>query len=154
VAVDVPLEKQEPDLAADITSDRKGFLLLVRNEVQRFVRHLSCGEMEEALGRIANKVGVGAMALESGYERMWTAEQLSERMEDFHRDHERLCADLRAFHAAHGQFSEEAGAWYFTQRLVDPEGHNDWEARFMIDRDASRQAHHPCLLLLKIESLQ
>jgi hypothetical protein len=39
------------------------------------------------------------------------------------------------------------------QMLVDPEGHNDWAAEFVVDLTASRQAGEPVIGLRRVAAL-
>jgi hypothetical protein len=44
-------------------------------------------------------------------------------------------------------------AWRVDQVLVDPEGHNDWLARFTLDLARSREENRPILALESISAL-
>lgn len=141
VTIEVPLAQQEPDLANDITADRKGFLMLVRNEVQRFVRALSVGDFEAALALLTP----ASLAMELP---VWTIEALETRLSEYYQDHSRINCDLKAFHPSHGTLLEKSkDLWVLEQRLVDPDNYNDWQLDFHIDRIQSRAAGHPVLIL-------
>lgn len=152
---EVPLTLQEPDLASDITADKKGFTLLVRNEVNRFLRALSQKQYEEALalmGPAEERVHVGSDS--EAADSLWTVEKLEEVMREYCTDHERLLADLKALHPSFGRWSsQEAGGWEWEQRLVDIQQFNDWRVRFRVDLAMSRRDGHPWMVLLAMEPI-
>jgi hypothetical protein len=159
VSIEVPLENQEPDLAPDITADRRGFLLLIRNEVQHFIRALSQKDYEEALSLIAAPTPEQVTA--DSELKTWTVPELETSLSEFYTDHRRICSDLKAFHPSHGVLIDNKNKkgqalnapWIFEQRLVDPDGFNDWQAEFLIDREQSKTTGHPVVLLIGFRSL-
>jgi len=153
VPVEVPLAQQEPDLAPNITSDKKGFLLLVRNEVHRFIREMSQGKMEEALDKLS-------IPPENFGFTNWNSEDLESTMKLYFEDHSYLCSDLKAFHPCHTKIIEKidesspepfpSDFWKLEQHLVDPDHYNDWQATFYIDCARSRSIGRPVFYLIQI----
>jgi hypothetical protein len=79
----------------------------------------------------------------------WTADRLPLIMEQYHREHERLCLDPNARNVRHTYVtpSEDKKSWRVQQMLVDPQEHNDWVAEFEVDLAKSRALAEPVLLL-------
>ena len=76
-------------------------------------------------------------------------------MEEYHKEHQRLCLDPNARNLRHTYVipAEDKKSWRVQQMLVDPEGHNDWVAEFEVDLPKSRAANEPALHLRKIGRL-
>ncbi|MFO1501343.1 MAG: DUF3516 domain-containing protein [Verrucomicrobiota bacterium] len=132
---------------ADITRDRKAFTAAVRQIVFSFLRAWTIGEFDQALGLLASG--------EDQDGQPWTAGRLRQQIEEYERDHERLCLDPEARNVRHTYVtpSDDQRTWRVQQMLVDPQGHNDWVAEFLVDLDASRRAGEAVLTLRRIGSL-
>jgi hypothetical protein len=94
-------------------------------------------------------------ALESGGEpgsSGWTAASLKTAVDPYYKDHERISLDPEARNTKHThvQPSEDRKTWRLMQVLVDPEGHNDWQAEFEIDLAASKAAEAPVMRLVGV----
>ena len=73
-------------------------------------------------------------------------------MDDYYEHHERLTLDPEARNARHTYIkaAEDGLTWQIDQVLVDPEGLNDWQARFRVDLSGAREAGRPVLALERI----
>ncbi len=128
--------------ARDITRDAKSFTVLIRNAVFRVIRALATGDFEEAIS-----------LLDAG-SRAWTVAELEALAKEYAQGHERLCTDAQARAPKHMQIEKTSDdAWRVDQVLVDPEGHNDWLARFTLDLARSREENRPILALESISAL-
>jgi hypothetical protein len=60
-------------------------------------------------------------------------------------DHERICLDPKARNVRHTCVTppEDEKTWHVQQTLVDPEGDNNWLAKFEVDLTASRKLSEP-----------
>ena len=132
---------------ADITRDTKAFTSAIRQRIFSFLRGLINGEFEEAITHL------GSPADPEG--RPWTPERLTQALEAYHTDHQRICLEPEARNIRHTYLipSEDKRSWRVQQMLVDPEGHNDWVAEFEVDLAASRAAGEPVMMLVRIEGL-
>jgi hypothetical protein len=76
-------------------------------------------------------------------------------MDEYLKDHQRLCLDPNARNIRHTYVlpAEDKRTWKVQQMLVDPEEHNDWVAEFQIDLEQSRQTGAPVLGLHRIGQL-
>jgi len=85
----------------------------------------------------------------------WTPERLTQILEAYSGEHERICLDPNARNLRHTYVlpSEDKHTWRVQQMLVDPEEHNDWVAEFEVDLSQSRQTGEPCLKLRRMGSL-
>jgi superfamily II RNA helicase len=85
----------------------------------------------------------------------WTPERLDKIFDAYHTTHQRLSLDPEARNTRHTYVTpaDDRQTWRVQQMLVDPEGHNDWVAEFVVDIPASRAAAEPVLRLAKLGSL-
>ncbi len=88
-------------------------------------------------------------------EHPWSAARLKQAMDAYLAEHEQLLLTPEARNLRHTYVtpSEDQRTWRVQQMLVDPEGHNDWVAEFVVDLAASRAAGEPVLALRKLGSL-
>jgi superfamily II RNA helicase len=131
----------------DITRDTKAFTASIRNRMFSFLRGLVNQDYEQALTYLNSP--------EDGDGQPWTPARLDECCEKYYADHQHLCLDPEARNIRHTYVtpSEDKRTWRVQQMLVDPEGHNDWVAEFVVDLGASRKSGEPHLLLRKIGPL-
>ncbi len=132
------------EAARDITRDPRQFTALLRARVLPWVRCLALDQFEEAVAALESGGEAGA----SG----WTAASLKTAMDPYYKDHERISLDPEARNTKHThvQPSEDRKTWRLMQVLVDPEGHNDWQAEFEIDLAASKAAEVPVMRLVGV----
>lgn len=124
----------------DIIQDKKGFSLQVRNTVYGFVRSLASGEFEEAMTSIQ---GDGT----------WSAEKLESTLRDYFAEHQRIRLDPGARHPSHSVLKFTESLLNVEQRLLDPDGHDDWVIEFEVPLQESKDAGQPVLKLISIHSL-
>lgn len=146
--------------AEDVTRDVKGFTGAIRQKVFRFLRSWSIRDFEAAIevleGGTRGGDGEGgaeqAVAAEAGGEERWTVERLRRGLEEYGVEHERLCLDPEARNVRHTyvKVSEDRRTWGVEQVLVDPAGHNDWVAVFVVEVEASRRSGEPSLALKRL----
>jgi superfamily II RNA helicase len=129
------------ELRPSITRDTKNFTRLIRNVVFNFVRGLSNGDFDVALGFLEPSVN------ELG--EPYTPEMLKVAMESYYLEHQYICLDPNARNNRHTFVapSEDKKSWRVRQMLVDPEEHNDWELDFTVDLKDSETADKPLLRL-------
>ncbi|MBX9768475.1 MAG: DUF3516 domain-containing protein, partial [Bdellovibrionales bacterium] len=130
-----------PETAHDITSDKKSFTLLVRNEVFRVVRALANRDYEEAF------------ALLDSENSTISREALETKMKEYVSDHGHIYVDPAARHPKNTQILQEANVWRVSQRLMDSNDHNDWDLNFEIDLAASKIAGAVRMKLISIQSV-
>ncbi|MHC1769990.1 MAG: DEAD/DEAH box helicase [Verrucomicrobiia bacterium] len=131
----------------DITQDTKAFTAAVRTRIFSFLRGLVIEDYEAALGQLNS--------VQDADGEPWSADRLRTRLDEYHKDHERLCLDPEARNIRHTYVipSEDKRSWRVQQMLVDPEGHNDWVAEFETDLVQSRASGEPVLALRRIGNL-
>ena len=131
----------------DITRDTKAFTAAIRNRLFSFLRGLVNQDFEQALAHLNSPSDPDGQP--------WTAERLTQILDSYYAQHERLCLDPNARNVRHTYVlpAEDKRTWRVQQMLVDPEGHNDWVAEFEVDLAQSKAAEQPFLLLRKIGNL-
>lgn len=138
----------EPAGSKDITQDKRGFLVLVRNEVFRFVRAIArrdYGEAARVVVPVGDVAGVGAEVRE--------AARIEAELTAYFVDHTAIRVDPEArspkhLHIDHGSEGElGAHTWRVRQTLLDPEEDNDWFVELTLDLDKSKESARPVLTL-------
>jgi hypothetical protein len=76
-------------------------------------------------------------------------------MTAYHQEHSRLTLDPegRSHKHTYVTVDEARGQWQVAQVLVDPEGLNDWQASFLIDKATAREQGRPVLQLLSVAAI-
>lgn len=135
-------EAAEP-VRADITRNRREFTALIRAAIFQFLRALGEGRTSAAAAALVSPEAAAGAAPP------WSAEALEQLMEAYYEGHERLSLDPEARQSGHTHIlvESEADCWQVDQVFVDPEGLNDWQARFRVDLPAARAAGRPVLVL-------
>jgi hypothetical protein len=79
----------------------------------------------------------------------WTADELASALEPYYAAHTRITLDPEARNHKHTYVTQddESGVWSVAQVLVDPEGLNDWQATFTVDKALAREEGKPTLRL-------
>jgi superfamily II RNA helicase len=121
--------------ASDITRNARGFTVMIRNEVFRFVRALANRRYDEALELV-------------GFD--WGAQDLESKMEQYYQDHSRILTDPKARSPQNTKVekTENSSVWKVEQVLVDADEHNDWRIEFELDLAKSKDLGKPVLKLL------
>jgi hypothetical protein len=135
------------EAAMDVTHDTKAFTAAIRQRIFTFLRGLVNEDFESAIG--------GMDSPNDAEGQPWTSERLQQALEAYYVDHGRICLDPEARNVRHTYVapSEDKRTWRVQQMLVDPEGHNDWAAEFVVDLTASRQAGEPVIGLRRVAAL-
>jgi hypothetical protein len=106
---------------SDITSNVRGFRVLVRNEIFRWVQSLAMHRHAMILGTITNADD-------------WSLDALVDALAPYWEEHDEILVDADARSA--GRFIVDGDS--VTQILHDPEGYDEWRIRATIDREQSR----------------
>jgi hypothetical protein len=148
-----PIEQKEPPIPGaeqaknDLTRDAKSFTSAIRTGIFAFFRGLVNGDYEEALSQLSSARRPNAD--------LWTAGELAQCMDEYYREHECLRLDPEARNIRHTYIvpSEDKKNWKVEQILVDPDGHNDWKAEFLVDLPASNERGEPVVTLCDLGSV-
>ncbi len=140
------------EAAKDITRDTKTFTAAIRTRIFNFLRHVANDDLEAAAAEMDwwNDPDLSpAPALPGSQARLRSS------LEAFYKDHERICLDPEARNSRHTHVfpSEDKATWRVEQVLVDPAGHNDWIAEFVVDIRRSRETQFPEIRLRSVRSL-
>ncbi len=133
----------QDDLAADqalaeidITKNKREFTALIRTEIFHLLRSLAAGRYEAAAALVPP----------------WTETELLHLTEAYYQAHARILLDPEARNHKHTYITpdDDTGVWTIAQVLVDPEGLNDWQASFTVDKTLARQEGKPTLQLISL----
>ncbi|HEY1697226.1 MAG TPA: DUF3516 domain-containing protein [Polyangiaceae bacterium] len=119
---------------ADVTSDARGFTVLVRNAMFQLLR---------ALGR---KDWAAAAEATEG----WTAEEFARAMEPFFAEHATVRLDPAARAPDRTRIETGTEAWQVVQVVSDLEGDDDWAIFASVDLAASARAARPVLHMSRL----
>jgi len=124
----------------DITSNKREFTALIRIEIFHFLRSLAAGRYDAAAALV----------------QPWTEEGLLHACEGYYQEHQRLMLDPEARNHKHTYITQddETGIWTIEQVLVDPEGLNDWQATFTVNKALAREEGKPALDLISLAPIQ
>ncbi len=136
-------EELEPAGSKDITRDKRGFMVLVRNQIFRFMRELARKNYAEAARVLtpspAESTGAVSVACDPAF--------LEAELVDYFKEHGTLRLDPEARSPKHMAVEEGDVTWRVRQALLDPEEDNDWYLEVVVDLEASRAAAVPVLTL-------
>jgi superfamily II RNA helicase len=123
----------------DITKNKREFTALIRTEIFHFLRALAAGRYDTAAALVPP----------------WTAEELMDATETYSQEHTRITLDPEARNHKHTYITQDddTGVWTIAQVLVDPEGLNDWQATFTVDKALAREEGKPTLKLLGLAAI-
>ena len=131
---------QETPGETDITTDERGFTVLVRNAMYqlRFARSLA-------------KDWASAAAMTLG----WKAEDFEKRLAPFFEEHASLRLDPSARSPANTRISKEtAGGWDVVQVICDSEGDDDWAFSSFVDLQHSAHEGKPVVVMRDLSQIQ
>ncbi|HSJ02901.1 MAG: DUF3516 domain-containing protein, partial [Verrucomicrobium sp.] len=133
-------EEAKPELAPDITRNRREFTALIRTEIFKFLRPLAT----ESYGAAALALGSTSPA--------WNADALGATMDPYYEEHDRILLDAEARNGRHTYVEQmaEGQSWRVCQILVDAESLNDWQAEFRVDLTQAREEGKPTLVLVSL----
>lgn len=122
-------------------ADERAFTVVLRNDLFRFVRHLS-----------RRAWGAAAEMLEPPPEEeaVWDAERIAAAMAPYFEEYDAIRTDPAARSPRNTQVEKGEDAWTATQIVVDPEDNGDWFVRVRVPLDRSRMEQRPVLELLDI----
>jgi hypothetical protein len=136
VAAEDVAQAPEP---VDITKNKREFTALIRIEVFHFLRALAAHRYDAAAALTPP----------------WTAEELRVAMEPYYVEHERILLDpdARNHTRTYVTQDERTGTWTIAQVLVDPQGLNDWQATFTVDKALAKEEGKPTLALVGVSAI-
>ena len=135
-------EEVEPAGSLDVTKDARAFMVLVRNEVFRFVRALARHDFAEAARVVAS----------APENETREAARIEKEMAPFFVAHRVLRTDPAARSPKHLHVEQGGAAWKLRQVLVDGDDDADWFFEATIDLERSRVAARPVLTLDRVAS--
>ncbi|MFQ5558709.1 MAG: DUF3516 domain-containing protein, partial [Acidimicrobiales bacterium] len=134
-----PLDDDRADTAAeppgeqDLTSNRRAFGVLVRNEVFRWVQLLARRAHGELLSSLADAGD-------------WTTERLDEVMAPYWNEHDSIIIDAEARASRWVTVDHDSGR--VAQVIHDPAGYREWRLEAEIDLELSRELDRAVVRLL------
>ncbi|HSO33068.1 MAG TPA: DUF3516 domain-containing protein, partial [Labilithrix sp.] len=138
----------EPAGSKDITKDKRGFTVLVRNEIFRFVRAVARRDWAEAARVVlptGEAAGVGAEVRE--------AARIEAELAPFFAEHPVIRVDPEARSPKHVTIEQGERTWQVRQTLLDGEDDNDWFVELTVDLDRSaspdNESARPVLALVR-----
>jgi superfamily II RNA helicase len=134
-------DELEPAGSQDITKDKRGFLVLVRNEIFRFVRSIARRDYAEAARVMSAPAEVAVMGAE-----VREAARIEAELGPFFADHPAIRVDPEARAPKYLVVEQGDASWRVRQTILDPEEDNDWFFEASIDLERSREAARPVLV--------
>jgi hypothetical protein len=135
-------DELEPAGSKDVTQDKRGFLVLVRNEIFRFVRAIARRDWIEAARSVVPLAEVGGVGAE-----VREAARIEEELKAYFAEHQAIRVDPEARSPRHLVIEQSEHTWRVRQTLLDPEDDNDWFVELTVDLDQSRETARPVLTL-------
>jgi hypothetical protein len=135
----------EPAGSKDVTKDKRGFMVLVRNEVFRFLRSIARRDYVEAARVVTAHAEPAIMGAE-----VREAARIEAELAAYFADHTAIRVDPDARSPKLLSVEEGGDAqrrWVVRQIILDPEEDNDWFVEMTVDLDQSRDAARPVLTL-------
>jgi hypothetical protein len=125
----------------DITSNKKAFTILVRNEVFRLQKAISARKYEAALEMLIPNP-----------ETNWSPKTLETTLAPYYEDHKKINLDATGRNPKNLtiKIDPEKQVWHLHLILVDPDEHNDWAITLNLKLVDSRQQLRPMMELLTI----
>jgi superfamily II RNA helicase len=132
----------EPAGSQDVTKDKRGFMVLARNEIFRFIRAIARKDYAEAARVVTPPAETATMGAE-----VREAARIEAELAPYFEDHASIRVDPEARSPKHLTVDEGDATWRVRQALLDPEEDNDWFFEVTIDLEHSRAAARPVLTL-------
>jgi superfamily II RNA helicase len=132
----------EPAGSKDITKDKRGFMVLVRNEVFRFMRSIARRDYAEAARVVTAHAEPAIMGAE-----VREAARIEADLVAYFAEHATIRVDPEARSPKHLSVEESDERWRVRQTVLDPEEDNDWFVEMTVDLERSRDAARPVLTL-------
>ncbi len=134
----------EPAGSKDVTKDKRGFVVLIRNEMFRFVRAIARRDWGEAARVVLPPGDLGAEVRE--------AARIEGELVGFFADHTALRVDPEARRPKYLEIHEGKDGeptWSLRQTLLDSEEDNDWFVEMTVDLERSKEEARPVLTLVR-----
>ena len=138
---DVEPEDVRPPVPDDITTNRRAFHVMIRNEIFRWVTLLAAQQYHAAVEQLA--AGAGG----------WTATDLQAALEPYWEEFDEILTDVTARGADKFEVTEAADRWPVTQILADPDDFGEWRLVAYVDIEASKSADRPIIQLEAVTRL-
>ncbi|MEA2753417.1 MAG: hypothetical protein QOI41_7560 [Myxococcales bacterium] len=135
-------DELEPVGSRDVTKDKRGFLVLVRNEIFRFVRSIARRDYAEAARVMSAPADVAVMGAD-----VREAARIEAELAPFFAEHASIRVDPEARAPKYLVVEQSETSWLVRQTILDPQEDNDWFFEATIDLDRSREAARPVLVL-------
>ena len=132
----------EPAGSKDITKDKRGFMVLVRNEVFRFMRSIARRDYGEAARVVTTHAEPAIMGAE-----VREAARIEADLAAYFAEHAAIRVDPEARSPKHLSVEESDDKWRVRQTVLDPEEDNDWFVEMTVDLERSREMARPVLTL-------
>ena len=118
---------------------------MVRNAVFRLLRLIGGRNYEGALSALAV-----AVPDDSGEIKKWTVDDLNTALAPFYEGHTYIATDHQARDPRHLSIKVEADKWLLEQTITDPDQHNDWMIRLVVDLPLSKTSANVALGLVSL----
>ena len=138
-------EQQETE-EEDITKDERTLTKYIRNKIFRFIKALSLHHYEYALEHIQHGPEINPV---------WTSDLLEKKIKPYYEQHKVIMLGREG--RSHNNFSIKQHtdnahkSIEFT--LVDPDGLNDWSAKFLVDLHKTKSTQEICLQLVDLSEI-
>ncbi|MCD7102114.1 DEAD/DEAH box helicase [Pseudoclavibacter sp. 13-3] len=130
-----------PDNPPRLTDNRRGFVVLVRNEMFRRVQLAAFGRIDDLAAADADHGGLDAAGWQQALDR-------------YHEQYDTIGFDAKARSPRLLEIDDStARVWTVRQRLEDPDGNHDWQIRAEIDLDASDDAGEAVVRTLAMQEV-
>ncbi|MEZ5280728.1 MAG: DUF3516 domain-containing protein [Acidimicrobiales bacterium] len=133
-----------PPEPVNITTNRRAFTVMVRNELFRWVQMLA----DERYQTLAELLSSTATA-----EARWSADDIADAMQPYWDDFDHIQVGAAARGANWFVIDDRGDTWRVTQILVDPDENGEWRIEATVDLVASRELDRPHVTLDSIVRL-
>ena len=146
-------DKPARPMSFDITRDTAAFKRLIRTAILGFLQDIAAGEAEAARLRFAPPA---PPAIDEAANLVETR-RIEKEFTAFFEQRSRFRLDPEGRATKHTYFEEhepsDGPSWPVAQTLADPEGLNDWEARFVIQLEKSRAENRAVLDFIDVRPI-
>ena len=136
-------------VAADITYDKKHFIVMVRQRIFQLMSALQKQAYGDVLDMLADDLAEGQMLVD-GEGKPWTENGLMEIMAAYTAEHHKFRLDVEGRSLHHTIVTYEGDIMHVQQMLQDEEDFNDWSIDFDVNLAECRDAGMPLLKMIRI----
>ena len=136
-------------VAADITYDKKHFIVMVRQRIFQLMSALQKRAYGDVLDMLADDLAEGQMLVD-GEGKPWTENGLMEIMAAYTAEHHNFRLDVEGRSLHHTIVTYEGEIMHVQQMLQDEEDFNDWSIDFDVNLTECRDAGMPLLKMVRI----